>query len=504
MSEYAIIFQVLGAVLALFVIFLTYMSTKTWRWVHVTFMFLVFVASFVFCIYAAMVLKTRAKWIKEHDSLESQLTKANDEIERVTRGDLKDIEGKTESLIGLREEIARTTLDRGRVWRGCTLAGVNRQTGAITIQTSPPSDPTNPAPAAPKKHNIQPKTILHAFREAEFRDPLNPEKVTIVPASYIGEFRVIQPPQPLNDQTIMMEPTMPLAPDQVAAAGAGGTWALYETMPVDGHEWLVPQKDPNGVPHVLPLEAAAGLERVPQDQYARIAQPYLRDGTDAETTDPPENIWYKVIFDQEYEVTVDAPIVNSVDTDPFNTEGQAVLRRLRRGGATPEEAGKVVFGPKEGQINWAVLDRETAQSLVDRMIAKFDPEAKPIYRRKLTDYERRFHAINERTNEINDRIRQLGLDKQAMEAATQKAEQQRIQIEELKGKVTEDLAKVKYELAELEKYVTALNGRLAAVQTELSQLYQSNRIISQELSELTARLTDEINQRTRQATARNP
>ena len=50
MSDYAIIFQVLGAVIALFVIFLTYMSTKTWRWVHVTFMFLVFVASVAFCI----------------------------------------------------------------------------------------------------------------------------------------------------------------------------------------------------------------------------------------------------------------------------------------------------------------------------------------------------------------------------------------------------------------------------------------------------------------------
>src|SRR4029453_165444 len=111
MSEYAIIFQVLGAVVALFVIFLTYMSTKSWRWVHVTFMFLVFVASFTFCIYAAMVLKTRSAWIKQHDTLESHLTTAKDEIERVTRGDLKDIEGKNESLIGLREQIARVTLD---------------------------------------------------------------------------------------------------------------------------------------------------------------------------------------------------------------------------------------------------------------------------------------------------------------------------------------------------------------------------------------------------------
>src|SRR5262245_3002315 len=143
MSDNPIIFQALAALLALFVIFLTYMSTKTWRWVHVTFMFLVFVASFVFCIYAAMVLKTRAKWIKDHDSLESQLMKANDEIERTTRGDLKDIEGKVESLVGLREEIARITIDRGRVWRGCSPAGLNRQTGAITVNTSPQPDPNN-------------------------------------------------------------------------------------------------------------------------------------------------------------------------------------------------------------------------------------------------------------------------------------------------------------------------------------------------------------------------
>ena len=43
-----IVYQVLGAVIALFVIFLTYMSTKTWRWPHVTLMFLVFAASFAY------------------------------------------------------------------------------------------------------------------------------------------------------------------------------------------------------------------------------------------------------------------------------------------------------------------------------------------------------------------------------------------------------------------------------------------------------------------------
>src|SRR5262245_29553075 len=493
MSDYAIIFQALAAALVLFVIFLTYMSTKTWRWVHVTFMLLVFVASFVFTIYSAMVLKTRAKWIKEHDTLESQLTKANDEIERTMRGDLKDIEGKTASLIGLREEIARITLDRGRVWRGCTPAGLNRQTGAITVNTSPPADPAAPAgAAAPKNNNLQPKTILHVFREAQ-KSPESP----MVPAAYIGEFRVAANPAP-TPATVTLEATMPLSQEQMQSTQVPGTWALYETAPVDGHEWFTGTAEERTTP--LRDAAQASGERIPTEVANRLIDAYGRDGETAKDTDPPENVWYEVKFDQEYEVTVDAPIVNSIDTDPFNTEGQAVLRRLRRGGATADEPGKVTFGPKEGQINTAVLDQQTAQQLIDRGIAKLE---RKVYRRNLTDYERRFHAINERTTEINDRMRQLDLDNKAMIAARDKAEQQRAQVEELKGKVTADLAKVGYELAELDKYMASLNGRLSSVQTELSQLYQSNRAISQELSELTARLTDEINQRTRQATASN-
>src|SRR2546429_5514277 len=105
MSDYAIIFQVLGALIALFVIFLTYMNTKTWRWVHVTFVFLVFVASVTFCVYAAMTLKTRAKWVKDHDALEKRLATTEEDVERVTRGDTKDVENKTPSVFSVRESL---------------------------------------------------------------------------------------------------------------------------------------------------------------------------------------------------------------------------------------------------------------------------------------------------------------------------------------------------------------------------------------------------------------
>jgi hypothetical protein len=487
MSEYAIIFQVLGALLALFAIFLTYMNTKTWRWVHVTFTFLVFIASVAFCVFAAETLKTRFNWIKLHDDLEKRLATAEEDLERTTRGDPTDVEGKKPSVYSVREELGRTVLDRGRVWRGCE-RNFDPRTWIAQVRTSPPPDPNNPAAGPVKKNNIQPKTILHAFLELQ-----KSAEGPALPAAYIGEFMATA----VTDNTVTLAPTTFLLPEQVAAGQAAGTWALYETCPVDGHDWFTGDEKQR----LEPLADAAGLERWTPDQINRIATPYLRDGTQATDNDPPENVWWEVKFDQEYEVAVDAPVVNSVDVEPFNTEGQAVLERLRRKGGTTENAGKVKFGPKEGQIQTAVLDQNTAQDLIDKKIATL---VKKIYRRTLTDYEREFHAVNERMVEINTRLRQLDLDNKAMLAATEKAQQQQALVEELKGKVMEDISKVKYEVAELQRYAGALSTQLDTTQTELSQLYRANKAVGRELARLTAELTEQINRRTREATARTP
>ena len=101
MSDYAIIFQVLAALLALFFIFLTYMNTKTWRWVHVTMMFMVFGASIAFCFYAAMTLKTREAWLKTFDELTRDVETTSDQLALVSYGDPKDVENKTPSVASL-------------------------------------------------------------------------------------------------------------------------------------------------------------------------------------------------------------------------------------------------------------------------------------------------------------------------------------------------------------------------------------------------------------------
>lgn len=480
-----LIYQILLALVALGFIFLTYLNTKTWRWVHVTVTFLVFVASVTFCVYAAMTLKTRAKWIKEVDNLEKQLATTEAELQRVTSGEASAIEGKPESLIALREELARMVIDRGRVWRG-TVPNIDRRTGAVTLLTSPPPDPNNPTPPPAKKNNIAVKTILFAFREAQE----GPDK-PIVPAAFIGEFKATA----VTDNSVTVEPTMPLTPEQIAAGSAAGTWMLYEVLPVDGHDWF------QGTPEerLAPLAAAAGLERWPPQKLQSVAAPYLRDGEEAGPNDPPENVWYEVRFEQEFEVPVDAPLVNSLDSEPFDSEGRALLSRLRRG-TTPDEIGKVVFGPKDGQIQTAILDQQTAEGLIQQGIAKLE---RRIFRRTLQDYDRLFHAFNERLAELNSRIRQLDQDNKAIIASTEKAEQQAKLVEELKAKATADLAKKNYELAELTRYKAALEAQFTTVQQELSQLYLANKALGRELARRTAELTEEIDRRTREATASN-
>src|SRR5439155_26755155 len=93
---------------------------------------------------------------------------------------------------------------------------------------------------------------------------------------------------------------------------------------------------------------------LPPDQYQKLIQSYVRDGGPADDNDPPENVWYEVKFLQTYAVPVDAPMLNSVDAEPFNAEGQAVLQRLRRA-KSGQEPAIVEVGPGPNQVPTALL-----------------------------------------------------------------------------------------------------------------------------------------------------
>jgi hypothetical protein len=483
MSQYAIIFQVLGVLLALFFIFLTYMNTKTWRWLHVTMTFFVFAAAVTFCVYAAMAMKTRLNWLKYHDDLVSKIdgkgtTKGlAEELELVTRGDLKDVEGKTQSIASVRAELARTILDRGRVWR--QLSSTPNADGTVVLNTVPPADPNAPAPAAPSPHNLKVKDVVFAFGETQNADGI------IVPSAYLGEFQVTAE----APTAITLAPLLQ-SPEQARLAQTpNATWTLFEVSPIDGHNWFAGLDDA-ALKALIP-QAMTGLQ---QAEYQKLIDQYLNDGKDTDETAPEENLWIEVEFTQAQQVPVDAAAVNSLDANPFDpVTGQAVLERVRR--AKPGDPPGVV----EFEVgDTVVLDKATADNLIGSGVAKL---VRRIYRRRLNDYELRFHAIHARMMELASNLRTVALDKAAIEASTAKALEQERVLKEFQTKLDDDIAKAKFERDELGKYSDALAARLATVQGELSQLYRSNKALSRELAETSARLMEENERKTKAATA---
>jgi hypothetical protein len=471
-----LLFQILLVLVGLFVIFLTYMNTKTWRWVHVMFSFLTFCAAIAFCLYAALVLKTRTAWIGYHDRLEKEVATLEKDLDVITIGELGDVKETVPSIVTYREEIGRTILDRGRVWKDCGVT-VNPD-GTFTLTTAPAAPAPaagGAAPAAAAKNNLAVKDILFAFKNGLEPGGLN------VPMIYLGEFQATA----VTDGSVTLSPTLPPSAEQAAAArDPAGTWTLYETCPIDGHNWFA-GLDRAGLQALIP-QSATGL--APAD-YDKLIEQFARTDQPAdEATDPPDNIWMEVKFKQDYKVPVDAAVLNAVDADPFNTDGQAQRERLRVAPAG-DPPGEVEF-----EIgNTAILDRATAENLIQQGIVD---KVQPVYRRRLNDFELRFHGIHGRIVEINDRVRLLNLDLASINASKAKADEQAALQDALKAKLLADKAKLDFEKAELTRYGDALAARLAAVRGELSNLYRSNKALSRELAALNARMTDEINRRT--------
>ena len=485
MSQYAIIFQVLGVLLALFFIFLTYMNTKTWRWLHVMMTFCVFGAAVAFCVYAAMTLKTRTNWLKYHDDLVAKIEGKGEQdglakqLELVTRGDVKDVERKTDSIASVKAEIARTILDRGRVWR--QLAATPNPDGTVALSMVPAADPNIPAPAAPPPHNLQPKAVLFAFGEVANAEGM------LLPSVYLGEYQVTA----AAETSITVAPLLQSQDQARMASTPNATWTMYEVCPIDGHQWFA-GLDEAALKALIP-QALPGLPPIPPADYQKVIDQYVNDGKDTDETAPEENLWIEVEFLKAHQVTVDAASQNTLDANPFDPNGLAVLDRVRRAGPG-ENPGTVDFEPGDT----AVFDKETADQMIADGTAKL---VRRIYRRKLNDYELRLHAINARLIELAAHQRSIALDKAASEAATAKALEQEKALQEDRTKLDDDLVKVKFERDELNKYSETLAARLAAVQGELSQLYRSNKALSRELAETSARLTEEIERRTRAATA---
>ncbi|MEX2026607.1 MAG: hypothetical protein WEH44_04890 [Pirellulaceae bacterium] len=514
MGEYALIFQILGGLLAIFFIFLTVMNTKTWRWLHVTALFLVFAAIIGFMPIAAMSLATQFNWTKAHATLTKRLDETERQYRDLVEGDPAAADGGKTSLTHLRNEYSRFIIDRGRVFRQC-VPTLNPADGSVTVQVpitaiapaagaaapgaaapgaAAPADPAAAppvdaaaAPAAPAgaQLSIKAQEVLYAFMEL----PSQSDPPMALPVYYIGQFEVTA----AAGQTLTLRRTLPAQP--VVPVELQGSWMLCETLPIDLHESFdfPPEQRENELKRLFPLATLQQMG-VSQERYDRMIEEYRRDGQVAQETDPPENVWIRVEFLQDHAVVVDAGAPVSPITDQiFDPLGQAQVPRLQRGGPVEFKKGET-----------AIFDSETANTLLNNGTAKLAEGQPRIFRRKLNNYDNAFASLNRRFRETNDAEVTVTRHMAEIQAALARTNEQITLLEADKTMLAVDLDKVAHERDELAKYQSTLQTKLAETRAELSRLYNANLQLQRELKEVSDRLTEEIEGRVRQATASSP
>jgi predicted transcriptional regulator len=337
-----------------------------------------------------------------------------------------------------------------------------------------------------KPNNMQQRTVVHAFKEAPAADPAIAIKL---PAVYLGVFEA----KDVTENTVILSPLLPPDAEQRSEwQDANATWALYESMPTDNFAPFDQLTDEQ-LKLLFPVERT-GMTAA---EYDQLIKSYVRTGGPYDANDRPEDKWVKVKFTKPHKVKVnsDSQGLILVDGGAFDAEGRALLpglRRLSLAGVSEE----VEFTPGAMAIFYAD-DDATRQLISDRTCELIEE----LYYRPLNDYSFMFHQRFSRIEEVNTRLKEIARDMANLKKANTEVEKQIAVKTEEKAKVQSDLNAAKYELASVNKYHADLVKELAAVRNQCNELYRTNKKLGQELAEINAKLTDEINAKTRSATA---
>jgi hypothetical protein len=490
-----IIYQVVGGLLVLFFFYLTYMFTKTWRWLQTTMAFLVFAASIFLCVYAAMTVRAHTGWKTLAWQQQNQLATLQAEREKLLYGDLLAAVQTEPSLQTLNAQLGRILLDRGRVWKNCSPSAPGGQGGAITVSTGD------------EPNRISEQMILYGFVEA----PAPPESgllpETRVPRFYLAEFTVTA----VTDNSVSLLPTTPLTASERNAIDeglrSGLTWSLYETMPVDGHpyfttnpldepNWSLPASEAPVFGNIDPQMIARTFEpfqprpdnQAAVDAYQRMLQPYLRDGMLAnQETDSPENVWVKVEFLKPHSVDVDSDAILGavISSQNFFDRGRANVPLLQRGSDVEFVRGDV------GVFPLADANQLIAQELAE--LQEF------IFVRHLSNYDFAFREISQRRTRLNEEVVGVTRDTAAVTESNRRTIAQIQFREEDKAKLESDLAKFQDEDAKITAYASTMQQAWQSKRRELSTLYRRNTQLARELERIEQELKSEIDKRTLEA-----
>lgn len=460
-------------------IYVLVVSARGWGWLHSILLSFLFIECWVLLIFSAGVHYRRVTATEEAFNNREAAEKALLETQTLLWGgfDTANSPETVSAVVPAQSMLRRMTADRGRVWRKLNL--LQSVAGAYQLDLSAAdagpaaedvaADPlaeepaAAAAPAAPSSESLPTGTIVYGFAEQ-----LN-EAEQPIPVYYLGEFAVKES----QAGQVTLAPTLELTAGQQQhiASGSATNWTLYELLPLDSHDAFTllgsqpTDEEAFGTPDEETVRAM--LANVPNDndQQTEMINSYLRDGKPAEDSDPAEDVWVQVNVLKEYKVDVDSrEIADATERGFFDASGRSIDTRLKRGDdglvtLTTDSKGKRIL-----------LPQAVARPLIDSGVLEL---VRRVYVRPLIDYEEAFvHAIVRRS-EVVAATALAQRDQSEVEKAMRALEEMSSFRQVEKQELSSDLGNYQREVIILEKAVAGAVAELAAMRTQIQQLYQS-------------------------------
>ncbi|WP_164102290.1 coiled-coil domain-containing protein [Candidatus Laterigemmans baculatus] len=459
-------------------------SASVWRWYHITLMSLAFLLVIPLLPMTAAVLKSRSEWSRVHVDLSERLERGEQEQQRLKHGDPGDPAGGV-GLLALQEQLRSFNREVGRVNRDMVVR--NRGPQGIVLAPAPqqqalpegvPVEEEAEAapPAGANLPLITPGMVVYAFVEQPWQ-----QSGFTVPTFYLGEFRVEQS----TPDSVTVVPNAPLEPGQQQAVNQAGRWALYELVPLDGHDVFVAegsQSDEDAIFGRVNEELVNSLlgNRV----LPKTLQSYLRDGTRAQPDDPPATRWVKVEFTKNYEITVDGQDQRSAsDGGAFDSLGQAVDSRLQR-----TEGDAVSFSAGDQLI----VKQEAATTLINEGAAKL---VDTYFVRPLNSYRLVLPALRQQIDYLTRQAENLQRQQEVVQEAVTLTTAMQTEGQQRQLNLEKDAAQIGREVAALKAYQQQLEEKLRATKRKMAELYRDNLARERELTAIQQQLTRQIDAR---------
>lgn len=447
---------------------------------------LVFLLSLPLAPFTAGVLKSRAAWSKLSVDLTSRLEKGEKDRDDWING-VPSNPQKNPGLLELQTDLRTINAEVGRVFRDLEVRdrGANgillgkavpqAEVGLDGLPVEPAPAPADGQPAVAAGPMISEDLIVYGFAEGQVT-----ADGPLVPVAYLGQYRIAQS----TADTVTLTPAAPLEPIQINRAGQAGRWVLYELLPIDSHAVFMAAESKAdddqifGRPDEEKVRALMGNNVLPETIDA-----YLRDGSRATATDPPETIWVKVRFTKPIQITVDAKDQRSAaDGGFYDALGQAVDSKLQR---ADEDA--VSFDTGDTLIvkeDWAKQRIQAGEAeLIDRYYVR------PLNSYRLALRSLRENIINLKTQEA-DLLRQIEIVNEAIALTNDmitKGQQRELNLEK-------DEKQIAIERTAITSYTSQLENQLAETKREVARLYKANLTGERQLAAIQRSIKDSVNQ----------